>query len=380
MSLDDRFQERAECWVDARTGVAIADDVRRRLQRAPSGPDTVRQAVSVIGAIAAAHRLLDQLAAERRAELTRQVGPVREAELGRTRAYYDEVLAGLARRRASTPPERHPLLDARAEATIAERARRLAEIEDKHRGYHVIRPFRLHLLAVPALTLPVDVRRGARRYPVTLDWLLPAGRFADLRCPSCAGTAPWVAGKDRLGCRTCLPRAAVVAAPPDPRPVPAIPRRVEGAPEAAPVDSAPAPGRSRRRAPGAAAPQDRRPAAAALAAGREGDPEQPRRTVAVTRAAEKAGLAFWQNVAAGDRRVGRAIAPGSPAEALHRLLGADGPAVVVGVPAATRLLSVTGGAGADDREWRGSSRQDRSKPTGRCTPTACAGVRCRGGR
>ena len=53
--------------------------------------------------------------------------------------------------------------------------------------------------------LALDVRRGERRYPLDLDWLLPAGEFAPLRCPACAQTgAPLVAAKTHLGCARCL--------------------------------------------------------------------------------------------------------------------------------------------------------------------------------
>ena len=43
---------------------------------------------------------------------------------------------------------------------------------------------------------------GGRRYPVSFDWLLPAGTYVPVRCPSCDGEAPLVAGKPKLGCET----------------------------------------------------------------------------------------------------------------------------------------------------------------------------------
>ena len=61
-----------------------------------------------------------------------------------------------ARRHANAPPDRARLLDAQAEATRAERARRRREIEDEYRPRHDIRPFRLHLVHLPAFVLPVD--------------------------------------------------------------------------------------------------------------------------------------------------------------------------------------------------------------------------------
>jgi hypothetical protein len=92
--------------------------------------------------------------------------------------------------------------------TREEEARRLAEIAEKYAGSHVIRPYRMHAIAVPALRIPADVRRGDRRYPMTFDWLLLAGTFAPVRCPSCGSEAPLVAGKQKLGCESCLPPRA----------------------------------------------------------------------------------------------------------------------------------------------------------------------------
>jgi hypothetical protein len=210
LSLDDRFQERAECWVDVPSAVELAADPRRRLAAWPRGasPASARWPAGLRAALAEAHRLIDERAAARQLVLARHAGRGQEAELARTRAYYEEALASIGQRQATAPPERRELLDARAEATRAERGRRLAEIEEKHRPRREIRPFRLHLVLVPTLSLPVEVRRGPRRYPLALDWLLPAGVFAPVRCPSCAATNPLVAGKQRLGCSACAGGAA----------------------------------------------------------------------------------------------------------------------------------------------------------------------------
>jgi hypothetical protein len=51
---------------------------------------------------------------------------------------------------------------------------------------------------------------------VSFDWLLPAGTYVPVRCPSCDGEAPLVAGKLKLGCETCLPPKPPAAAPPVP--------------------------------------------------------------------------------------------------------------------------------------------------------------------
>jgi hypothetical protein len=210
VSLDHRFQKRAECCLDASTGLEVPAATRHRLDRCAPGPHAGRPTAphQLVTAVAAAHSVIAAAAAERERALARQVAPMREAELSRTEAYYAEVLAGISRRRRTAAPDRVELLDARAEATKAERARRLAEIVEKHAASHEILPFRLHLVLVPALSLPVDVRRGDRRYPLTLTWLPPAATFAAPRCPSCGRNSPLLAGKDRLSCHDCMPQTA----------------------------------------------------------------------------------------------------------------------------------------------------------------------------
>lgn len=76
-----------------------------------------------------------------------------------------------------------------------------------------LRPFRLHAVLVPGWRVPVDVRRGPRRYPLTLDWLTPLAAYAELRCPHCGSSAPLSAAKTRLGCATCLPGAVTAGGP-----------------------------------------------------------------------------------------------------------------------------------------------------------------------
>ena len=70
------------------------------------------------------------------------------------------------------------MLEQRLRSTREEQARRLAEIAEKYEARHVIRPYRLHVMLVPALRVPADVLRGNRRYPMCFDWLLPAGGYA----------------------------------------------------------------------------------------------------------------------------------------------------------------------------------------------------------
>ena len=194
----------------------------------------------------------------------------------------------------------------------------------------MIRPYRLHVMLVPALRVQADVLRGNRRYPMSLDWLLPAGVYAPVRCPSCAGEAPLVAGKLKLGCETCLPPKPPADAPGTAR-LPALDRPVSaaGSTAAARGPAGPSPSAS-------AAPRVGRSAPAA----RPVPPEAKRRAAvppkvrkehqkAVATLAER----LWCAVAAGDRRtLGRVLHPGSPAAALDRVLGPAGLCRVLGMP------------------------------------------------
>src|SRR5262245_59859128 len=94
----------------------------------------------------AAHQVLDATATERGRVLATGVDAERDTELARAREYYAAALAAIDKRRAGAGPQRAVLLDARAEATTAERDRRMAEIAEKYRHRHELRPYRLHLV------------------------------------------------------------------------------------------------------------------------------------------------------------------------------------------------------------------------------------------
>ncbi len=68
---------------------------------------------------------------------------------------------------------------------------------------HEIRPFRIHLVHLPAFVLPVEIRRGTRAFPFELSWIVAAGEFARVRCPACGAAETLVATRERLGCREC---------------------------------------------------------------------------------------------------------------------------------------------------------------------------------
>ena len=220
LSAEDQFQEQAERWVDGPARCLLPPALAERLSRAaadghdaPGTPTGDAPGGDLLAAVAEAHRLIDADAGARREVLSAQVRDAHEAERDRAAAYYADAIAGIERRLATAPGDRKPVLEQRLRSTREEEARRLAEIAEKYEGRHSIRPYRLHVIEVPALRVPADVRRGDRRYPMAFDWLLPAGAFSPVRCPSCGGDAPLVAGKQKLGCERCLPRTPRPSAP-----------------------------------------------------------------------------------------------------------------------------------------------------------------------
>ncbi|MGI8777510.1 MAG: hypothetical protein ACR2LJ_09025 [Acidimicrobiales bacterium] len=345
VSLDLRFQEREEVWVDGRTGLPLEARVRRlgfsgSTEPAPASP--CRELTSdLVGAFTAAQGLFDALAADRLRQFARQADDARRRQLDAADAYYRDALASVARRRATATAERRTLLDAQEEATRVERSRRVAEIEATFAPRHEVRPIRAHLVLAPALEVPVDVRRGGRTYPVTLAWILGAATFAHLRCPDCASDAPLVAGRQRLGCRSCLPAPSPVSdshaavggrakegrdrtafpppSPPAPPPTQAGSRPVEEKPPAAARGRAPAKRPSRRTQPP--------PSGAAPPGGFE-------------RAGTRLASDLWGAVARGERwpRKGKGVAADSPFAAAVRLFGAHGPVRSVGLESGRSII------------------------------------------
>ena len=207
VSAEECYQERLECWVDALSGLPLGDDDVARLQRAPRADDTDASPASLLAAGAAvehAHRILDAAAGRRRSTLSAQASDAHRQERAHACAYYDDALRSLERRRATAHPDRAELLAARVASTREERARRLLEIDEKYQARHDIRPFRLHAVLVPGWRVPVDIRRGARRYPFAFDWLPTLATYASERCPHCGAASPLSASKTRLGCVGCL--------------------------------------------------------------------------------------------------------------------------------------------------------------------------------
>ncbi len=373
----ERFQEREEVWVDGRNGSPLGQGIMPAVTAAPRlpVPDTSHRALTpdLAVAIARAHERIVERGLARLEVLARRAqAPLRE-ELAKTDAYYQAALAATAKRREQAEPDRQRLLDARAEATRVEHTRRRAEIQEKFRPSHQLRPFRLHLLLVPALELPVQVRRGQTAHPFALTWVLPRAGFVDPCCPHCGASERLVAGRDRLGCHACLQRPRQAApAPPPPAPTPPLPAASPEQPTPPPAPVAPPVPPS----PPAAAPAPK----AAVAAKRPArkPTRRPAQSLAATpappsdrelerawRVANKLPTAFWEAVASGERWPRKQVVPGSPLSVLYRLYGAEGPACAVGmVPGQSRRLTrismigassllgrvavITGGVALDD--------------------------------
>ncbi len=207
-TVDDQFQERVEVWVDGRSGRELhAAHIRLLRSAGRLHGDPARHPIlwpQLDVALPAADALLHAKAEERSRSLGMQAAVLAKAESARTTAYYEELLASIARRQQGAPAERQTLLARQAEVAQAEAQRRLREIEEKYRPSHILRPMRLHLILAPALHLPLWVRRGDRRYPFALRWCLDAAGFLPVSCPRCGSAATLVAGRSEIGCRACL--------------------------------------------------------------------------------------------------------------------------------------------------------------------------------
>jgi hypothetical protein len=364
-SLSLRFQEQEEVWVDARNGlkpserlVALARDQARLL--APKR-DRRELRADLALAVTSAHERLQANARARAAALAKGAQRARELELARAEAYYEAALESIERRRTSASPERARLLDAQAQATLIERARRRREIEEEHRAQHEIQPFRLQLIHVPAYLLSVNVRRGSAAHPLELCFVAASGELAALRCPACGASEPLVATREELGCRACV-RAAGSSANPAPaqpdgalRP-PAAAGLTGGMPENA-SGATPRPAQSSSRGAAQGPSQPPSPARESRACTRSRAPARDRaqrRRWARGRSARgrvaaagdaigaggKLALAFWQCVAGGERWPRHKCAPESPLRALYRLYGSAGPGCAIGLAQGERPEAV----------------------------------------
>ncbi len=352
-SLTLRFQEQEEAWVDARSGLIPSERLLAvlRARRWPQGAEAHRRslAANVPLALPAAHDELQRRAIARQASLATAAQRELESELARADAYYEGALGSIEHRLSTATDERARMLRAQADTIRVERARRHREIREQFTTRHEIKPFRLHMVHVPAFVLPVDVRRGSHTFPFALTWLAAVDEFAPVRCPACAAPERLVAGRDRLGCESCIPRAAAGHGASS-APVRSVPEQTRTGVSPVPGPSSPNPGSDRtvRTAPvaredaGAKAPVNRgaRPpvsrSAPRLVSHSVRPPvsrsaPRPVNRDAIERTGNKMALTFWQTVAAGDRWPRGKAARDSPLRALYRLYGVAAPLCAIGI-------------------------------------------------
>ena len=314
LSSDDHYQECAECWVDVQSQRQLPTHVSMKLAALSTVPkDGSPSLAGLTASIGFADWVIEQCAERRRSELGDDIDKARDAELERVEVYYRDALATIERRRAQAPADRRELLDARADSVRNERARRIGETREKYQASHEVRPYRLHIYEGPVWRLPVDVRRGDRRYPLTLDWLIPLTRFTDITCPHCGADERLVATKTRLGCASCVPRRTARLAPEPTRP-PAKP----AAKAKQVVTQPPTP---RQHPP----PVRTDPSPTPAKLGKLGD---------------KLIGKVWDAVVRNDRRLARICAPDSPAAAAIRLYGPSGAAWAIGISPIEDLVAV----------------------------------------
>jgi hypothetical protein len=347
VSLDDRFEEKEEIWVEGRSGLPLDDWVSGSLGRAPPRPGMGRDHRTVPPdlnmAVAQAHRQLEERASIRRGHLATEVAAARERERQRTEAHYDAALAAIEARSASGPASGQSLYAAQSNAIRAERSRRLLEIGQQPPPTHEIRPFRLHVVAIPALRVPVTVVRGAQSFSFALDWYLPFQTLGPVACPHCHAGEPLVVGSGRLGCRRCMAASAALQ-PSSPRPYngnrPALVTVVAVDPVAGLNGSS----------------VDATPVSDRIDEVRQDRNGRSHAAMVFQPAAGSLAKDFWEGVAEGQLWPRRLTLTASPFEVITRLYGAEGPLRAVGMPPGcqpTRITSSTRETSAGDRVTTG---------------------------
>lgn len=331
-TIDQRYQEREEIWVDGRSGAPVGriDEAlfvpRQVAARTVAAPDVVR-------ALDGADAMLSRRAERRLHVLQTASAAALAEETDRAIAYYRDALHSLERRRHTAAPERQAMYTARIEATARERDRRVQEVGEKFQPRRESRPFRLHLVHCPALDVPLIVRRGERAYPLTLTWLVPHSAFVAVRCPGCGAEEPLVAGRSHLGCRSCLARPAAPAEPEIAVQGTRVALKAQAAP---PVDraAAPPPPRAATRPREAEGIQRRLEAqrrkrdAAAIRA------QQTRSSGRHEHVGDRLSFDLWRASAMRKRLPERQVVPDSPFAVLQRLFGTLAAQVALGIPVA----------------------------------------------
>ena len=344
ISIDERVQELEEVWVFADTGCAVPTELCERLRTRALEPGVVPGIAPDGAAVAAAHDLLCAAARRRVDELARQTSSRLRGQLEVVDDYYGRVLSSIDERLQRATSDRVTMLTEQADATKREWTRRRSEVADDLTPSFEVKPFRLHLVAVPSYAVQAAVRRGARTYPLPLNYVPILASYLPPPCPSCGSSAVLVAGKDQLGCRTCMvpaPSTGVVVA-----------EQVEAGesaparPEAHKADK-PNDGLETTPIPAVRRPPDRASEGAQTRARatrrRSSGRVTPKGSVSKASGAQsgaRVAMTFWSSVRSGELRPRDAV-PNSPMRALLRLYGALGPAFVIGVGDAGRMTGIT---------------------------------------
>jgi hypothetical protein len=332
VSIDERVQELEEVWVVADSGRAIPAELCERLRAGALEPRVEAGMTAPNGhAVAQAHDLLCARARRRVEELSRQTSTRLRGQLDVLDDYYGRVLSSIDERLGRAGSDRVTMLTEQADATRREWTRRRSEVADDLTPTFEVQPFRLHLVAVPAYSVPAVIRRGARVHPVSLHYLPVLSSYLPPTCPSCGAEAILVAGKDRLGCRSCMAAPLqTVPAPATNQPADRTPREPEAkpAPSPPPPSGTPTPSTS----PLSTSRSRPTPARPALAPKRASGRVTPKGSAGRPKAQSGIRMAssFWESVHSRELRPRDAVLH-SPMRTLLRLYGALGPTYVVGV-------------------------------------------------
>jgi hypothetical protein len=328
ISIDERVQELEEVWVVADSGRAIPAELCERLRAAALEPGVEGGITAPTGqGVAQAHELLCARARRRVEYLSRQTSTRLRGQLDIVDDYYGRVLSSIDERLGRAGSDRVAMLTEQADATRREWVRRRAEVTDDLTPTFEVQPFRLHLVAVPSYSVAAVVRRGARAHPISLDYVPLLSSYFPLACPSCGSEAILVAGKDRLGCRSCMaPAPLPVLAPSTNQPHDRTPRESEAKPAPLPPPPSDTPTPSTSRSRPTPARTTRAPKRASGRVTPKGSTGQPVKAQTGIRMA----TSFWESVHSGELRPRDAILH-SPMRTLLRLYGSLGPTYVVGV-------------------------------------------------
>jgi len=395
-SVDRSVQEVEEVWVAPSTCQEVPPALRAVLSGAAIVPGAEDLSMPPEAGLAAAGSLLHERVVRRAEALRRETSSRLQQQLKVVDDYYERVLASLGERRERAVERKAELLGAQVEATKAEWSRRRAEVTEELTPTVTTHPFRLHVLRLPAYQVGCVVRRGAREYPLNLTYVQSTSSFLVPACPSCGAPVTLVAGKERLGCRSCLggqnerempPAPGSSTAPQSSGPQSSGPQssgpqssgpqssgpqssgpqssgpqssgpqstssgrpadRPGGADvqpaQSKPAQSKPAQSKPAQSKPAQSKPAQSKPAQSALASQRPGPALDGRARTTSGRVTPKGahtkstlskmGLnlasSFWQAVWSGDVARRAKVLPGSSLEALLRLYGPIGPALVVG--------------------------------------------------